>query len=106
MNNKDTKGTGPLWIIWIMVLLIVPWIPLSQVVRGGEHVIAQRCWLAYGIVLSVSLLLAGCRARSRAWTREWIGESLSTGIGLSILGAVISSVIGFAGCTAVVFSRL
>ena len=105
MRQNKSESVGCLWVIWFITCLAVPFLPLSKM-ESGQSAVATAAWMAFGIVAAVSVFFAACRAKARPWSPEWWREMLPMAIGLSILGAAISTAVGCAGCVYTVMGRL
>ena len=92
-NQSSSDSAGCLWLIWFIIVIAAPWTlpwvePLMH--RFGDWRL-NDLWLAYGIVLASSFVMAGCRVKSQRWSWQWSVETAVGGILLSIMGAAVSA---------------
>jgi hypothetical protein len=98
MQPEPNETSRALWIVWGIIVIAAPWLPLWKIFPAGGSEFASL-ELGLGIILTASFALAAYTAKAKRWSLSWIGEILTMGVGYGIVGAAISAffvLVGFA----------
>lgn len=106
MSPRKQTIPARLWLLWIVTVVTVPWMPVSKWFENGGADLERQCWIAYSLIFAASLVIGACHPKPRKWNLEGMVETVVLGFGLSMIGLLISATVGFGGCVLTGFSKL
>jgi hypothetical protein len=89
-SARDTPAR--LWVFWILAILAAPCAALG-VIAANHDWVRHAFFIAYLIILVISLIVMERRAEARRGSWEWFVETVERGVPLSMLGAISSTLV-------------